>query len=419
MNNFLHLRISGFSGYVYINLLIFIFALFWSSCLWSQHAVEGNIMDASGEPLISVNVQVKGSTLGTSTDFEGRYALGDVPPNCILVISYIGYETQEVPVQERDHIDVTLVPDAQLLDEVVVVGYGTSRQKDLTGSIVNVQAEELAKFQPSNVQELLRSAVPGLKVGYSTSAKNTPDFEIRGDNTIKSDDATEVSANRPLIVLDGVIFNGDIAEINVQDIESIDVLKDASAASIYGSRASNGVIVVTTKKGTTAKPRIRASAKLGVVTGARRIHTFKAGDEVMTWLTDLNESINSLSQEPWSKYDDYQKLDPQYRDAWLTANGIPGETDQRKITNAWLDAFGFEQNEKENYLAGREFDWQDWLFHTGLRQDYDLSVSGRNDNISYYWSMGYGNSESVQVGERFSTVTSRLNFDIRDRNSVV
>mgnify|MGYP001943132159 CR=1 FL=1 len=413
MNNFLHLRISGFSGYVYINLLIFIFALFWSSCLWSQHAVEGNIMDASGEPLISVNVQVKGSTLGTSTDFEGRYALGDVPPNCILVISYIGYETQEVPVQERDHIDVTLVPDAQLLDEVVVVGYGTSRQKDLTGSIVNVQAEELAKFQPSNVQELLRSAVPGLKVGYSTSAKNTPDFEIRGDNTIKSDDATEVSANRPLIVLDGVIFNGDIAEINVQDIESIDVLKDASAASIYGSRASNGVIVVTTKKGTTAKPRIRASAKLGVVTGARRIHTFKAGDEVMTWLTDLNESINSLSQEPWSKYDDYQKLDPQYRDAWLTANGIPGETDQRKITNAWLDAFGFEQNEKENYLAGREFDWQDWLFHTGLRQDYDLSVSGRNDNISYYWSMGYGNSESVQVGERFSTVTSRLNFDIR------
>lgn len=394
----------------------FVVILLWcasSSKLWSQHAVEGFIQDRDGQPLIGVNVQVKGSTLGTSSDLDGRYHFGEVPSNAIIVISYVGFETQEVAVGDRSRIDVTLLADAQLLDEVVVVGYGTSRKKDLTGSIVNVQAEELAKFQPSNVQELLRSSVPGLKVGYSTNAKNTPDFEIRGDNTIKSDNATEISANRPLIVLDGVIFNGDLAEINVQDIESIDVLKDASAASIYGSRASNGVIMVTTKRGTTSKPRISASAKLGVVTGARRVQTFKAGEEVMTWLTDVNESINSLSLEPWSKFDDYNKLDPQYQSAWLEANGIAGATDPMTITSAWLDAFGFEQNEKENYLKGREFDWQDWLFQTGLRQDYDLSVSGRNDNITYYWSLGYGNSESVRVGETFSTVTSRLNFDIR------
>src|SRR5690606_25138093 len=112
--------------------------------------------------------------------------------------------------------------------------------------------------------------------------------------------------------------------------------------------------------GSTVKPSIQASVKMGVVTGARRIQTFKAGDEVMTWLTDLNESINSLSQEPWSKYDDYNKLDPQYQDDWLVANGIPGETDPEVITTAWLDAFGFETNEKENYLLGRGFDWQDW-----------------------------------------------------------
>lgn len=372
-----------------------LFLIIWSA--HGQNNVQGTVTDESGEPLIAVNVLVKGTNQGTVTDFDGKYILENINDNAILVFSYIGYQSQEVPINGRSTVDATMLTDAQLLDEVVVVGYGTSRKKDLTGSIVNVQAEQLEKYQPSNMQELLRASVPGLKVGYSTSAKNTPDFEIRGDNTIKSDDDTEKSANRPLVVLDGVIFNGDIAEINVNDIESIDVLKDASAASIYGSRASNGVIMVTTKKGKTSKPTINASAKLGVVTGAKRIHTFKAGDEVTTWLTDLNESINSLSQDPWSKYDNYDKLDPQYQQDWLAANGIPGETDPTVITTAWLDAFGFEGNEKENFLKGREFDWQDWLFHTGLRQDYDLSVSGRSDIVSYYWSVGYGNSESVPL----------------------
>lgn len=397
------------------HLLVLLLICIASSAI-SQNRVSGTVSDKDGEALISVNAQVKGTNNGTATDFDGKYLLENVAENATLVFSYIGYQTQEIPVNGKTNVDATLLADAQLLDEVVVVGYGTSRKKDLTGSIVNVRAEELEKFQPSNMQELLRSSVPGLKVGYSTNAKNTPDFEIRGDNTIKANSSTERAANRPLIVLDGVIFNGDIAEINVQDIESIDVLKDASAASIYGSRASNGVIMVTTKKGTTTKPTINASAKLGFVTGAKRIQTFKAGDEVMTWLTDMNESINSLSQDPWSKYDDYNKLDPQYQDEWLQANGIPGESDPTVITSAWLDAFGFEQNEKENYLKGRSFDWQDFMFHTGLRQDYDLSVSGRNDNISYYWSLGYGNSESVQVGESFSTVTSRLNLDVRATN---
>jgi TonB-linked SusC/RagA family outer membrane protein len=265
---------------------------------------------------------------------------------------------------------------------------------------------------------MLRSAVPGLKVGYSTSAKNTPDFFVRGDNTIKSDrnnnndNEEDREANRPLIVLDGVIFNGDIAEINVNDIESVDVLKDASAAAIYGSRASNGVIVFTTKKGAIGKPVVRASAKLGIVTGAKRLKTFKAGDEVTTWLTDMNESINSLTQNPWSKYDKYENVPSEFQSQWLTANGIPGATDPTVITTAWLDAFGLDPDEKDHFLNGREFDWQDFLFHTGLRQDYDISVSGRSDRVAYYWSLGYINSESVQVGEKFSTLTSRLNLDV-------
>ena len=254
--------------------------------------------------------------------------------------------------------------------------------------------------------------MPGLKVGYSTSAKNTPDFEIRGDNTIKSDDATERSANRPLIVLDGVIFNGDIAEINVNDIESVDVLKDASAASIYGSRASNGVIVFTTKKGTTGKPTVRASAKIGLVTGARRLDSYKAGAPVMGWLRDMNESINGLYNEPWNKYDMYDDVPAEYKNDWLAANGVAGETNPAVYTAAWLDNFNFESNEKENYLAGKSYDWQDFLFKTGLREDYDVSVSGRTNSVSYYWSLGYIYSESVQMNESFATLTSRLNLDV-------
>ncbi len=374
--------------------------------------VTGTIIGEDGVPIPGVTIIEKGTTTGTITDVDGNFTIS-VPPKATLLFSFVGLRTQEIVVGDQTTIKVTMMTDAIGLDEVVAIGYGTARQADLTGSIVNVKAEELEKYQPSNVQELLRSAVPGLKVGYSTSAKNTPDFEIRGDNSIKADDNDEKNANRPLIVLDGVIFNGDMAEINVNDIESVDVLKDASAAAIYGSRASNGVIVFTTKKGSTGKPTVRASAKLGIVTGANRLQAHKAGDEVTGWLTDMNESINSLTQNPWSKYDKYENVPGEFQSQWLTTNGIPGATDPNVITTAWLDAFGLDPGEKENYLAGRSYDWQDFLFHTGLRQDYDVSVSGKTDRVSYYWSIGYINSESVQVNEKFSTLTSRLNLDIK------
>lgn len=399
-------------------LIIGIFLLSQMGAFAQQKTITGSITGDDGAPLPGVTVVLKGTTTGTVSDVDGNYTLPNVPDGATIVFSFVGMKTQEVAVGNQTAINVTMQTDAIGLDEVVAIGYGTARKRDLTGAVVNVNAEELIKYQPANVQEMLRSAVPGLKVGYSTSAKNTPEFFVRADNTIKADrdgdgdTEEEREANRPLIVLDGVIFNGDIAEINVNDVESIDVLKDASAASIYGSRASNGVIVFTTKKGKSGKPTIRASAKLGVVTRGKHLKTFAAGDEVLTWLTDMNESINSLSQAPWSKYERFDNVPSEYRADWLQANGIPGETDPTKIASAWIDNFGFEQNEKENFLMGREFDWQDWLFHTGLRQDYNVSVSGRNPNVSYYWSLGYIDNESVQVGEKYTSLNSRLNLDV-------
>jgi len=400
-------------------ILVGIFLISQLGAFAQTKQVSGNVTETGGQPLPGVTVIIKGTVTGTITDVDGNFSIPGVQENAILVFSFVGMRTIEMPVANQTVFNVTMETDAIGLDEVVAIGYGTARKKDLTGSVVNVSAEDLENYQPANVQELLRSAVPGLQVGYSTSAKNTPEFFVRGDNTIKSDrdndgdTEEEREANRPLVVLDGVIFNGDIAEINVNDIESVDVLKDASAASIYGSRASNGVIVFTTKKGKLGKPVVRASAKLGMVTGAKRIQTFKAGDEVMGWLTDMNEAINGLYTNPWTKYEKFDNVPSEFRSDWLDANGIPGETDPAKITTAWLDNFSFETNEKENYLAGKGYDWQDFLFHTGKREDYDISVSGRTERVSYYWSLGYINSESVQMNESYASLTSRLNLDVK------
>jgi len=398
--------------------LSFFLILFVSISHAQDRNITGNVTDESGEAIPGVSIVVSGTSIGTITSVDGTYSLSVPEDATNLMFSFIGMTTMQIEIGNQNIIDVTMASDAIGLDEVVVIGYGTARKQDLTGSIVNVKAEEFIKYQPASVPEMLRSAVPGLKVNYSTSAKNVPDFEIRGDNAIKADEDDEADANRPLIVLDGIIFNGDLAEINVNDIESVDVLKDASAASIYGSRASNGVIVFTTKKGAFGKPTIRVSAKTGIVTGARRLNTFKGGDEVMNWLTDMSESINTnpdgspLSVNEWSKFDKYENVPSQYQSDWLTANGIPGETNPTAIAEAWINNFGFEPNEIENYLAGTVYDWQDFLFHTGIRQDYDFSISGRTDIVSYYWSLGYIDSESVQVAEKFSTITSRLNLDV-------
>ncbi len=376
-----------------------------------QNSVSGTVTDEAGQPLPGVTVVVKGTTRGVVTDADGNYSVTNIPENATLEFSFVGMRKQEVVVGTQTKIDVTLENDVIGLEEVVTIGYGTARKQDLTGSIANVKADEFIKYQPASVTELLRSAVAGLKVGYSTRASATPLMEIRGDNTIKADATAEAVGNQPLYVVDGVIFSGSLSEINVNDIESVDVLKDASAAAIYGSRASNGVVVFTTKKGSSTKPTFRFSAKYGIVTAANRIETY-TGNEALDWYVDVYESINSKLTDPWSKWDAYDNVPDQYKADWLAANNIPGETDKTKIDNVWLDNLGFEQSEKDYYFAGNSFDWEDWLFQTGQRQDYNLSVSGRGNKVTYYWSLGYRNNESVVVGDSFSAISSRLNLDI-------
>lgn len=377
--------------------------------------ISGTVTDNNGQPIPGATVSVPGTSIGTATDLDGKYTL-TVPDNSSVVISFIGFESQTIEVGNQSTIDVTLTMSTQALDEVVVIGYGTQKKKDLTGAVINVQAEEVMKYKPTSVSEILRTTVPGLSVGYSTNAKNVPSFNVRGDASIKADLSDDVDeeaeANRPLIVLDGVIFRGDLAEINPNTIESVDVLKDASAAAVYGSQATNGVVIFTTKRGEFGKPQISFSSRVGLITGARRQQTHKGGEDVLNWLTDMNETITNSITDPWTRFRDYNSIDPQYQDDWLAANGIPGETDPAKIDLARINNFGFWENEIENYQNGVSYDWQDFLFHTGVRQDYDVSVSGRNERVSYYYSLGYSNRESVQIGESFETITSRLNLDV-------
>jgi len=373
--------------------------------------IKGTVTKENGIPLQGVTVLLKETTQGTITNINGIFTIANVPKNGTLIFSYAGMKTRKIPVANQTVLVITMETNVYGLDDVVSIGYGSVRKNELTGSVANVKAEELMKYQPANVQELLRFAVPGLKAGYSTDAKNSPDFEIRGDNTIKSNQAEERAGNRPLIVLDGTIFNGDLTEINVNDIESVSVLKDAAAA-IYGSRSSNGVIIFNTKKGSLGKPKIRVSATYGLVTKGVRNESMK-GEEMLDWMVDKQETLTGSFDDVWSVFDDPRKLSGQDIDAWKAANGIPGETGQETINTTWLKTLGFNTDEIMHFNNGSEFDWQNFLFQTGERHDYDLSISGRNEKVSYYWSLGFIDSESLQFNESYQSVTSRLNLNVK------
>ncbi|HBG41134.1 MAG TPA: TonB-dependent receptor [Porphyromonadaceae bacterium] len=344
------------------------FLLLWmfSLCMFSQNVtVSGNVTDIKGEPLVGVTIVVKGQTsLGTISDMDGHYTLTDIQPEAILVFSYVGYVTQEIPVNGKTVMDVSMEEDTEVLEEVVVVGYGTQRKSDLTGSIASITEKDFKNYAVSNASELLVGKAAGV---FASAPSGQPGAEtvirIRGFGTVND--------NNPLYVVDGQ-FMDNIRSLNPSDIDRIEVLKDASATAIYGSRGSNGVILITTKGGIKDKMTVTLDAYMGVQ------NSYQALDMMNS------EQYYHFIQEAFKNDENFQ------------------QSMKGKFTN--------------QYNKGYDTDWWDEVTRTAFNQNYNLSIRKGTDNSRTALSLGYLDNEGPVITTQFQRVSLRLNqeYDLND-----
>ncbi|MBR1406521.1 MAG: SusC/RagA family TonB-linked outer membrane protein [Bacteroidales bacterium] len=375
--------------------------------------IKGTVKDAKGEAVIGASIFVKGTQTGTASDLDGSFSL-QVPHGAVLEVSAIGYQGIELPVAGKTNIDIVLSEDTTLLDDVVVVGYATMRKKDVTGSVVQVKAGDRDNEAPGTVQDLLRN-VPGMNIGANNTARGGGDIEIRGERSMSA-----ITSSAPMLVLDGMPFYGTLAEINPEDIGQIDILKDASAAAVYGSQAANGVIIITTKKGKQGKPVISFSSKIGLVQMTRRPRMMN-GEELLEFERDYQKR-QTYGFSPSGEYGPYQsgRVDqPGYYDRWddLPAGvsvdqwrAYSGADASMSNPEVWFRRIvpAASQTLVEGYLAGKTFDWDDYATRLGLNQDYTASISGASDRTNYYMSLSYLKNRGVLLGDEYNTFRANM-----------
>jgi TonB-linked SusC/RagA family outer membrane protein len=416
-----------------IAFLQLIWMLSFSGSLWAGSSglprtavyflpIKGTVRSNAGTPLVGASVSVKGSGTATSTDENGKFTI-DAGEGQTLVVTFVGFDTKEVVISGTDELNINLTPLESNLENVVVVGYGTMRKKDLTGAITQIKPDKIADENPRNVQDILRGT-PGLTIGLDASAKGGGSINIRGQRSVY----TAGNHNSPLLVLDGMIFYGELSEINPDDIEQIDVLKDASAAAIYGAQSANGVLIITTKKGRQGKPKINFTSNLALSTmGVDRPVWGPEGyiKYREDWYKSATYGINTTTgnYEPYQMAGDPSLGKPGYYEKpttdMLAQYGITADQWRAYSTNEagasddliFAQRIGLGHNVLTNYLAGRTFDWYDHSFRDGVNQDYNLSVSGASDKINYYMSAGYLSNQGVIVGDNYRAVRSNLKVD--------
>ena len=335
-----------------------------------QISVKGTVKDQSGLTLPGVNVLNITNNTGTITDFDGNYVL-NAKKGDELRFSYIGMKDFTVKVTS-EKIDVVLSEASEVLEDVVVIGYGTSKKKDLTGAVASIKLEDspVMSMPNNNVLESLKGSLPGVNISMSASAGGTPGFSIRGQNSINASTA-------PLLVVDGII-GGNFAELNPQDIASIDILKDASSTAVYGSRAANGVILVTTKRGKSEKPRFNFSMNYGIQSWTRK--------------------PKMMNGEQYIKF----------RQDWAKAEGRDGVD----LEPEYL----LLPKEYEAYSQGSEYNWFDETTQAAPTQSYQLSVSGASDKFNYYISGNHLDQKGLLIGDRFtrSSFLAKLEANLND-----
>lgn len=349
--------------------------------------ITGTITSASGESMPGVNILEKGTTNGTTTDTQGRYSLSVSNDDAVLVFSFIGYMTQEVAVSGRSVIDISLAEDVTNLEEVVVIGYGEQKKSDLTGSVVRISMDDKATQANVNLFQALVGSAAGVNLESRGGASSEPDLSIRGQTSLSASD-------KPLIVIDGIIYNGSISSINVNDVESVDILKDASAAAVYGSRSANGVLLITTKRGKSSKPVVSFDMYKGFQDMTNNPMRVMNSDEFAIRLLD------------WDHQEDVYNW---YKTNPSSAVGRPARPDitDRATVASYLKTY----EEQQNYLAGNEIDWVDEVLQVAPMQSYNLGLQGKSDKVSYFLSASYTDVEGIQLNDQFKRLTVRNNLE--------
>ncbi|SHK86139.1 SusC/RagA family TonB-linked outer membrane protein [Xylanibacter ruminicola] len=353
---------------------------------YAQNKVTGTVVDAQGEPIIGASVVVKGTSNGTITDLDGKFTVSNVPAKGSLEVSYVGYKTQVLAIAGKSQFNVTLEEDRQLLDEVVVVGYGVQRKSDVTGALAHMDAKELTNMPVSNALQAMQGKAAGVDITNSQRPGEVGSITVRGQRSIDAN-------NGPLYVVDGMtIQTGGIENINPADIESIEVLKDASSTAIYGSRGANGVVLVTTKKGKQGKVTLNYS---GTVT--------------FSTLSNVAEMMNAAE---WLKYSRYA-----YYNQGAYGDGTPNYDLDYKIYGnvpaSWanIEKGWSADHTTFDYSKVGSYDWESAGKRTGIAHEHTLSASGGTEKFSGYGSFGYLNEKGVMPGQSYQRFTLNTSFE--------
>ena len=358
--------------------ILFVLSVLFTSIIYSQTTISGKVSDDSGEPLPGVNILVQGSQTGTVSDFDGNYSI-EVSSKVTLEFSYIGFETQTVNIDGQTIINITMELSSETMDEVVVVGYGSQKRKDVTGAVTSINNDVLKDRPITNIEMALQGQATGLSVSSTGGQPGAATkMNIRGISSVSG-------SSQPLIVIDGFPLSevstsgggnlegfssqmSGFSYINPDDIASIEVLKDASATAIYGNRGANGVIMITTKKGKNkGESGITFNSYLGI--------------------SEMNKRIDVMNFNDYAKYE--QTTTPNNR-LFTAPDGTP---------------YTFDDGEAMN------LDWQDKIYRTGFTQNYSLSLQGRSDKTNYAISTSYNQNESVLIETNFQKFTSRISLD--------
>lgn len=333
--------------------------------------ITGTAKDKNGIPLPGVTFMVKGTTMGTVTDSDGNFMLSIPVDAKILVCSFVGMKTQEISLVGKTAIHVIMEDETIGLEEVIAVGYGTMKKSDLTGVVTRIDNTKNESLSNTNVIQALRGAIPGISISAGGNAGAGSEISVRGENSISG-------GNSALIVVDGIIYNGQIGNLNPNDIASIDVLRDASSAAIFGSKAANGVILITTKKGSTDKPTVQVNSYVGLQ------------DILMTQDFETPE-------EYVQKRINYQKT--------LAFRGVAPQPDISNPVMYLNDA------EVENYKNGITVDAFDKISRVAPIQNYNMSVSASNNNTNYFISGSWTDQKGVVIGDQFKRASIRINLE--------